>query len=179
MLGEVMAVACFISPNPSPMEWMASGPPAKLADLEAAASDVPAIRRVARAMDGDIAFVRYELGPSLTYGDWMAFLHKAEGLDVLRSTPSHIVPSCPDGRAGDLDDSHAAPLIVGVVGAPAKTSAVIRELGWPGTAVRLADGQSAVRFEPPVDQDDRYAQFVARAAKDAWPEVKVVLLRAD
>jgi hypothetical protein len=179
MLGEVMAVACFISPNPSPMEWMVSGPPAKLAELEAAAAAVPAIRRIARAADVDVAFIRYELGPSLTYGDWMAVLHAADKLQVLRSTPSHVVPSCADGRAEDLGDSYAAPLIVGVVGTPTKTAPVTGELGWTTTQVRLADGQVAIRFEPPADQPERYAQFVARAAKQAWPDVSIVLLRAD
>lgn len=178
MLGALMAVACFISPNPSPMAWVVSGPPAALAALEDAAKALPAVRRVARAVDGDIAFVRYELSPSLTYGDWMALLHEAERSQVLRSAPSPTAPSCTDGRAEDLGDSYAAPLIVGVLGAPAKTAAVTRELGWPAEPVRLADGQVGIRFEPPADQARRYSQFIARAAKGAWADVQVVLLRA-
>lgn len=175
MLGEVMAVVCFISPNPSPLGWMVSGPPARVAELEATARAVPAVRQVARAVDGDVAFVRFELSPSLVYGDWMALMNKAHAPQVLRSEPSPTVPSCADGRAEDVGDSHASPVVVGVIGEPARAASVAHELGEPTTPIRLANGQ--VGFSCTPQDGNLYAQFIARAVKAA--DVQVVLLRSD
>ncbi len=158
---------------------MVSGPPAEVAELESAAKRIPAVRRVARASDGDIAFIRFELSPSLTYGDWMALMNKADGRRLLRSEPRPTVPSCADGRARDLGDSYAAPLVVGVLGDSTGAAAVTRELGWTAEPVRLANGQAGFRFQPQAEEGDLYDQFIARAAKGTWPDVQVVLLRSD
>ena len=176
MLGVLMAVACFISPNPSPMAWMVSGRRAEVAELEAAVKTVPALRLVARAADGEIAFARFELSPSLVYGDWMALMNKTHGLQILRSEPSPTVPSCADGRAQDLGDSYAAPLVVGVFSDPA-AAAITHELVWTTKPVRLANGQVGFSFEPQAGDGELYSLFIARVA--SWPDVQVVLLRSD
>lgn len=177
MLGGVMAVVCFISHNPSPLRWMVSGSPSDVAALERTIRSTPNARVVALAVDGSIAFARFELDPRMLYGDYMGLLNRAAELGVM-SAVEPATPSCAEGRREDVGNIHARPVIVGIFGDTATLATIRGELGWASLSqVQSEDGRQGLAFEPKEDQAAAYEAFVARSAKGEWPAAEVVLVQ--
>jgi hypothetical protein len=173
MLGGLAAIACYISPNPSPLRWMVSGPPAAVARAEDRARTTPHARLLARAQDGATAFALFELAPALPYGDFMALtnLPPAEGL-LSHAAPA--VPSCP------TEDPRGGAPIVGLFGDPAALAAASRELPWAKlTPLTTREGRQGLAFTPAEADAERYVAFVRRATDGALLGVEVVLMMSS
>jgi hypothetical protein len=176
-LAELMAIACFISPNPSPWNWMVSGSPAEVAALESVIRAAPGVKLVARADDGPIAFARYEIGGGMKYGEFMSVMSRAQGL-YLMSSFSQATPSCADGGQDDVGNPHVKPVAVGVFGSASALADIQAGLGWTKTSpIKLVDTRTGFGFEPHPDHSAEYAVFVAKASKGEWQDAQVVLIR--
>lgn len=176
MLSGIVAVACYISSNPSPLEWMASGPKAEVQAVERAVSAVPGAETVDRASGSHLDFVRFRVPATIRYGDFMGMMNAAWRPRVLMSSPAPLIPNCaPNGRADDIDDPYASPVVVGVFGDAENLARVRQQNPWAAfSSVSLTDGRNGIAVRLSADQIAQYETFVAAARH--YSNVEVVLL---
>ena len=75
-------IACFVSINASPWQWVVSGEPARVARVAQAAAAAPGGRILAQAENDGVAFARLELGPEVPYDDFVSVLAATRGEHV-------------------------------------------------------------------------------------------------
>lgn len=179
MLSGIVAIACYISPNPSPLEWMVSGPKTDVERVEREVLTAPGAELVDRASGAHLDFARFRVPAAIRYGDFMGIMNAAWRPHVLMSAPAPLIPSCaPNGRAEDIDNPHA-PVIVGVFGDAENVARFREQHPWAAFSnVSLADGRKGIGFEPSAAQASRYDDFVAAAAAGNFASVEIVLLSA-
>ena len=177
MLAAVLAIACFISANPSPTQWEISGPTADVQAIDRLVRQTPGARIAAHASSRGVDFARFELS-GLTYGKFMTLINAAQERKLWVSPLQLKTPTCPDGRAEDLDDAYANPVTVGVLGAADKLEGVKAQLPWAHfSPFRLNDGRTGIAFQPAESEIEPYQAFVSKAASGRFADVQVVLLR--
>jgi hypothetical protein len=176
MISGAIAIACYISSNPSPLEWMVSGPKAEVQAVERVVSAAPGAEIVDRASGSDLDFARFRVPATIRYGDFMGMMNAAWRPRILMSSPTPVIPNCaPNGRADDIDDPYASAVVVGLFG-DADNLAHLREQNpWATfSSVVRADGRSGLAFQPSGGQIAQYEAFVAAAGK--YPNIEMVLL---
>ena len=178
MLSAALAIACYISPNPSPFEWMVSGSGAEVRAVERTVLATPGVEVVDRASGAQLDFVRFRAPVAVRYADFMSMVSAAWRPGVLSSPPAPTIPSCgPDGRAADIGASHARPVVLGVFGSADDLSRVRRQNGWAGFSdIVLASGQAGIALQPSSAQASQYEAFVAQARRGELGNLDVVLL---
>lgn len=175
-LAELFAIACFISPNPSPLPWIISGSAKDVNTVELALASVPAARLLAKAEAKGVAFARFELPASIRYGEFMGVLIEAQRRRLVVSTPRPLIWSCADGRAQDIG-SPWRPVVVGLFGREDGLANAHHAITWPKFfPVRLADGRQGVAFRPSAEETEAYSTFVERAAAGAFDGLQIVVL---
>jgi hypothetical protein len=153
MLATLLAITCYVSPNPTPYEWQVSGSRASVDAFVAVLSEVPEAKLVDRAAGAALDFALVEFPPTLRYRDYIRLLQSATEVNLQPPSLRQKVRSCKDGRAEDVDDPYAAPVILGIVGAPGALDKLGAATSWTTTSpVLLADGRAAVTFRPTEDQ---------------------------
>jgi hypothetical protein len=176
--GGLMAIACFISPNASPSSWMIGGRSQDVTAIETTAQASGSIRRTAGAKDGETAFAIFEFDAVTPYREIGGIMFDAQRRKLLVSVPTPGIPSCTDGSAEDVGDSHAPDVIVGIFGEARPIEAMMADLPWAKTvATRLPDGQQGISFKPSPEQAILYGSFVEKAASGGFPDVRIVLLK--
>lgn len=168
-------IAGYISPNLSPEVLIACGPDAEIAEFADRIGQAESATVLARASDGETAFLKAHLGP-MSYGDFIG---------LMTSCPPHVdvpfvrraAPSNDDGRVEDVGNPHA-PVIVGIL-ADAQTLAGIKNhLCWAKCQpLDLQHAGKGAFFEPEGTDVDAYEAFVRDAAAGLYANAVVVLLR--
>lgn len=175
-IASVMALICYISSNPSPQQWLVSGPAAAVGRMDATAATMPEVRRIAHAEDGDTGFSRYEMGANPPNRILWILLGQAGREQILYSSFQHVVRSCPSGERSDVGDRRSE-LVLALIG----PAAAIRKLRLPpgvGEApVRLEDGRTGIGFALRDDDRDHYDELVRRAAAGMLPGVDLALVK--
>ena len=177
MLSGVVAIVCYLSLNPSPTEWLLSGPKGSLAELESVARATAGAEVLDRATGESFDFIRLRFAKTILYGDYMNLMNVALPSDVLGTMPAPTIPNCPpEGRLEDVGNPHA-PVDIGVFGS-AQALALLREQNsWARFSdVTLNNGRTGLRFTPSSAQADSYSRFVSEAADGEYEGVEIVIL---
>ena len=174
-IAPIMAIICFISPNPSPRDWFVSGSVAAVARIEADAAKYPEVRRTAHAADGDTAFARFTLDANTPYRVIGGLIYNAQRNGVLGFGLQPRIRSCSEDEQHVVDSR--SKLTVGLIGPARAIEAVRPGLGWAHSVpVRLDDGRSGIGFSLKEADPTGYAALVESAASGSMSEVEVVLL---
>lgn len=178
MLSGLVAIACYLSPNPTPLEMTVSGPKAEVAAVVQRALRAKGGKVLDRASGAQFDFARLRFEPTVRYEDFMSMMNAVQSPALLMSPPVPLVPDCDaDGGAGGEGDSFAPVGVVGVFGEAKAVQNLRDELTWAKFSdILLADGRKGVAFEPTEEQLDAYQLFVADLPQRT--DIEVVLVEA-
>jgi hypothetical protein len=173
-----VAIACYISSNPSPLEWVVSGPKASVESMREIVLAVPGAEMVDKAPGSHFDFARFRLPSTARYGDFMTTTIAARQPDLLGSPIAPMIPDCTaDGRADDIGNPHVPPVLVGLLGDAEGLARLRRQIPWATLSdMTLADGRRGLAFRPAADQASLYASFLESVAAGDFADSDVVLL---
>jgi hypothetical protein len=124
-----------------------------------------------------VDFARFEFS-GMPYRRSMELINAAQKRELLVSPMKTKTPTCTDGRADDIDDAHALPVFVGILGPHDKLVGIKLQFPWAHFAqFRLNDGRAGIVFQLGEHERKPYEAFVSKAASGRFQHVQVVLLR--
>lgn len=174
----LVSIACYVSANPSPVQWVVSGEPAGVARVTNAMQRVRGAEVLARIEAAGIGFARFRFPHDLVFREFGPLIFEAQRAGLLFTALTPDVPSCRDGGVENWRDEEDDPLLVGLLGDPAHVAAAMASIPWVQTfPIRTSDGREGMGFNVEVEQAEGYQAFVERVVKEEWAGLVMVLLK--